>query len=447
MSQNSEQIFGFTPAERCEVEAVFDEPQVTSDAGAVLVREFLERSELLRDIAAALDDDRRAGSIRHPALNILKQRVAQICCGYFKADDSDQLRHDPAMVLAAGGIPGRDTLASQPTVSRLENRATNRVLLRMGHAFADDYIRSFGDQPPEMVILDMDPTAITTYGQQQLALFNGFEDEYCLMPFHVYDGITGRLITTTIRPGKTPTDREILAILKRLVRRLRAAWPEVAITFRADSHHTKPRVMEWMENNDIHYVTGLGPNARLDAQFAATIERARTLHAETLREIRLYASGGYAADSWNGQYRRVICRVVAGPLGVDTRYIVTSFDRSGAKFLYETVYCDRGNAELMIKDHKLDLGSSHASCHLATANQFRLFLHSAAYNIMHRLRQALKGTTLQHARFSTLQSRLLKIGARVELKPRRIRFHLPASFPLKETFAGLAAAFLLPLRT
>ena len=446
MSNNSEPIFDFTPAGRCRVEALFDEPQVTSDAGAVLVRELLERSELLRDIAAALDDDRRAGSVRHPALNILRQRVAQICCGYLKADDGDRLRHDPAMVLASGGVPGEDALASQPTVSRLENRATVRTLLGVGYAFVADYIRSFGGKPPKTVILDMDPTAITVYGQQQMALFNGFEDEYCLMPFHVYDGANGRLIATVIRPGKTPTAREILAILKRIVRRLRAAWPTVAIVFRADSHHTKPSVMEWLEANSIHYVTGLGPNAWLDAQFALTIQRARAFRDETLREVRLYASGHYAAESWNGQYRRVICRVVAGPLGVDTRYIVTSIDQPGAKQLYETVYCDRGNAELMIKDHKLDLGSIHASRHQATANQFRLFLHSAAYTLMHRLREALKGTELQHARFSTLQVRLLKVGARVERTPRRIRFHLPATFALKDVFARLAAAFL-PLRT
>ncbi len=446
MGNYSEQILAFTSAGRYRVEAVFDEPEVTSDAGVVLVRELLERSALLRDMAVALNDDRRSGSIRHPVLKVLRQRVAQICCGYFKADDGDWLRHDPAMVLASGGVPGRDTLASQPTVSRLENRATSRVLLRIGYAFVDEYIRSFGDSPPETVLLDMDPTAVTVYGQQQLALFNGFEGEYCLMPFHVYDGATGRLITTVIRPGKTPTDREILSILKRIARRLRAAWPAVNIVFRADAHHTKPRVMEWMEDASVHYLTGLGPNARLDVQFAATIQRARSLHAETRREVRLYASGYYAADSWKGQYRRVICRVIAGPLGTDTRYVVTSFQRAGAKYLYETVYSDRGRAELMIKDHKLDLGSGHASCHQATANQFRLFLHSAAYTIMHRLREALKGTVLEHARFSTIQLRLLKVGARVHLGTRRTRFHLPTAFPLKELFARLAAAFL-PIRT
>ena len=446
MSKDSERILDFTPAGGCRVEAVFDEPEVTSDAGALLVREVVGNWPLLLDIAAALGDDRQAGRVRHSTLKIIRQRVAQICCGYFKADDGDRLRHDPAMVLASGGIPGRDTLASQPTVSRLENRATTRALLRIGYAFVDDYIRSFGSRPPDAVVLDMDPTAVTVYGQQQLALFNGFEDEYCLMPFHVYDGATGRLVATVIRPGKTPTAREIRAILKRIVRRLRAAWPAVDIVFRADSHHTKPEVMEWMEADGIDYITGLSPNRRLDAQFAPVIQRARALRSETLREVRLYASGYYAAESWGGRHRRVVCRVVAGPLGIDTRYIVTSFEAAGAKKLYEVAYCDRGNAELMIKDHKLDLGSGHASCHQATANQFRLFLHSAAYAAMHRLRDALAGTELGRARFSTLQIRLLKVGARVERTARRIRLHLPVAFPLRDAFATLARAFH-PLRT
>lgn len=446
MDEYSEQIFEFMRVQGQRVDAVFDEPAVTSDAGALLVRELVAKSKLLAEIAGILGDERRQGSVEHPVLSILRQRVTQITCGYFTADASDALRHDPTMVLAAGGVPGRDSLASQPTVSRLENRADLRKLLRIGYAFVDDYIRSFNGKRPDMVVLDMDPTAVIVYGQQQLALFNAFEDEYCLMPFHVYDGLTGRLITTVIRPGKTPTDREILSLLKRLVCRLRAVWPKVRILLRADSHHTKPAVMEWMETHDVEYITGLGPNKRLDAQFAETIRTAKAVRDQTLQEVHRYASGGYAADSWNGRYRRVICRVVAGPLGVDTRYIVTSLEDSGAQFLYEKVYCDRGRAELMIKDHKLDLGSGHASCPEATANQFRLFLHSAAYTVMHRLREALHGTGLQNARFSTIQLRLLKIGARVEINRRRIRFHLPAAFPLKDVFARLAA-ILVPLRT
>lgn len=445
MDKYSEQIFDFTPVNGRKVEAEFDEPAMTSDAGTLLLRELIASSPLVSDIAEILGDQRCQGRVTHSVEKILSQRIGQICSGYFHADDSDKLRDDPAMVLMSGGVPGEDALASQPTVSRLENRVDVRALLRIGYAFVDDYVRSFQGRRPKMVMLDMDPTAITVYGGQQLALFNGYEDEYCLMPFHVYDGLTGRLITTVVRPGKTPTAGEVLAVLKRIVKRLRRAWPKVQIALRADSHHTKPEVMDWMEAHGMAYVTGLSPNKRLDRQFSGLVENARRLHSQTWKETRLYRSAWYSADSWGGTCRRVICRVLVNANGVDTRYIVTSFEKARAKFLYETLYSDRGNAELMIKDHKLDLGSSHASCHAATANQFRLFLHSAAYTIMHRLRALLKGTELENARFSTLQLRLLKIAARVQIRKRSIRFHLPLEFPLKHIFAKLATAFV-PMR-
>jgi hypothetical protein len=291
----------------------------------------------------------------------------------------------------------------------------------------------------------MDPTAVTVYGDQQLRLFNGFEGEYCLMPFHVYDGLTGKFITTVIRPGKTPTAQEILGVLKRIVKRMRSRWKKTKIVLRADSHHTKPEVMDWMEANKVGYITGLGPNLRLDKMFVTTIAEARLRRDHTGKEVRMYAAGWYKADSW-GRHRRVICRVLAGPLGVDTRYIVTSYEEAGAKYLYETVYSGRGNAELMIKDHKTDLGSDRCSCTKATANQFRLFLHSAAYVIMHELRsRGLAGTEFAKARFSTIRLRLLKVAARLAAAKRIIRFAMPSVFPLKDIFAKAVAA-ISPLR-
>jgi hypothetical protein len=298
---------------------------------------------------------------------------------------------------------------------------------------------------PEMVVLDMDPTSVITYGDQQLRLFNAFEDEYCLMPFHVYDGLNGKFITAVIRPGKTPTAGEILAVLKRLVRRLRGRWRQTRIILRADSHHTKPGVMDWLETNGVGFITGLGPNSRLDAQFKTLIEDARKRHDRTWQEVRLYGSASYAAGSWS-RARKVVCRVLVTAQGVDTRYVVTSFETAGAKYLYETVYCGRSKAELMIKNHKTDLRSDRCSCHTATANQFRLFLHSAAYVILHELRaRYLQGTELATARFSTIRQRLIKIGTRVEVLKTAIRFFLPASFPLKGVFAHVCAAFR-PLR-
>jgi hypothetical protein len=369
----------------------------------------------------------------------------QICAGYEDADDCDYLRHDPLIQTVAGCDPlGDDGLASQPSMSRLENAVDRRALLHMGYAFVDQYMDSFAAEP-EMVVLDMDPTSVITYGDQQLRLFNAFEDEYCLMPFHVYDGLNGKFITAVIRPGKTPTAGEILAVLKRLVRRLRGRWRQTRIILRADSHHTKPGVMDWLETNGVGFITGLGPNSRLDAQFKTLIEDARKRHDRTWQEVRLYGSASYAAGSWS-RARKVVCRVLVTAQGVDTRYVVTSFETAGAKYLYETVYCGRSKAELMIKNHKTDLRSDRCSCHTATANQFRLFLHSAAYVILHELRaRYLQGTELATARFSTIRQRLIKIGTRVEVLKTAIRFFLPASFPLKGVFAHVCAAFR-PLR-
>lgn len=435
MSEYSQQLFEFTRVAGKSVQVGFDEPAVTSDAGALLVAGVLRRNTLLAAIARCIADGRDPERRRYSVEWLLRQRLAQICCAYFTADASDTLRHDPAMIVAAGGAPGESQLASQPTISRLENSLTKRQLLRIGYAFVDHYIGSFAT-PPKMVVLDMDPTAITTYGQQELGLFNAHEDEYCLMPFHVYDGLTGQLIAVAIRPGKSPAADEILAVLRRIAKRLKAAWPHTRIVFRADSHHTKPAVMDWLESQGLDYVTGLGPNALLDKQFRDTIEGAKKAYKRLGQEVTRYAHGDYQAGSWS-RPRRVVCRVLASHRGVDTRYIVTSFQRTSERYLYETVYCGRGNVELMIKDHKRDLGGDHASCHKATANQFRLFLHAAAYTILHRIRNLLTDQQLAKARFSTIMLRLLKVGARVAIGRRHIRFHLPATFAYKDQFLHL----------
>jgi len=312
-------------------------------------------------------------------------------------------------------------------MSRLENRVSAKELLRMGYALVDQFIASF-DGAPEAIVLDMDPTAGHVHGRQQLALFNAYEDEYCFMPFHLYDGLSGKLITTVLRAGKTPTDREILAVLKRVVKRIRKAFPKTRLIFRADSHHTKPAVMDWLEEHAMDFTTGLQINGRLKEKFAPALEEARKKFKRTGRDARVFASGFYQARSWS-RARRVICRVLVTANGEDMRFIVSSFQHSGAKYLYETVYCGRGAMELMIKDHKNGLRSDRTSCHKFSANQFRLFLHSAAYVVLHHIRSVrLKGTQLAHAQFDTIRLRLLKIGTRVENGKTRIRRHFPKAF-------------------
>ena len=333
-------------------------------------------------------------------------------------------------------------------MTRLENAVTVRDLLKLGYAFVDQFIASY-EQAPRLIVLDMDPTADAVHGQQQLALFNAYEDEYCFMPFHVYEGQSGKLIASVLRAGKSPTAKEILSVLKRIVRRVRAAWPEVEIVFRADSHHTKPEVMDWLEARGIQFITGLQPNRRLAASFEADIRAAGKKYREQRqvgRPVRAYASQLYAAKSWN-RFRRVVCRIQVTAQGTDVRYVVTSLRAAGAKYLYDTVYCARGKMELMIKDHKVALRSDRTSCHRKEANQFRLFLHSAAYVLMHALRaNLLKGSELAHAQFDTIRLRLLKIGARLEAGRTFLRFHFPTTCPTQNILTR-ASSILATLNT
>ena len=214
--------------------------------------------------------------------------------------------------------------------------------------------------------------------------------------------------------------------------------------FRADSHHTKPQVMDCRRENKVQWVTGLSPNKRLNKEFCDVIEQARQAYEKNKceghagDEVRRFSSGFYAAGTWS-RSERVICRVIAGALGVDVRDIVTSFQGCEAKFLYQEIYCDRANAELYIKDHKLGLESDRSPCESAEANQFRLFPHSAAYVILHRFREkVLAGTKLARSSFQQIRLKLLKVAGRVQRMKTRIRFHLPLHFGFKEIFARVS---------
>lgn len=439
----------FAPVNGKKVSARFDDPQVSSDGGALFLREVDGQIGLSERLATAIADGRRQSHVDHTLVDLLRQRAYQISCGYEDANDCDALRNDPAIKTAVGRDPvGDGALGSQPTMTRLENAVTVRDLLQLGYAFVDQFIASY-EQPSRMIVLDMDPTADAVHGQQQLALFNAYEDEYCFMPFHVYEGQSGKLIASVLRSGKTPTAKEIISVLKRILRRVRTVWPEVKITFRGDSHHTKPEVMQWLEAHGVEFITGLSRNRRLNALFAPTIRAAEKKYREQRqigRPVRFYASGYYAAASWN-KPQRVVCRVQVSAQGTDTRYVVTTFQKAGAKYLYDVVYCGRGRMELMIKDHKVALKSDRTSCHRKEANQFRLFLHSAAYVLMHTLRDnLLKGSELAHAQFDTIRLRLLKIGARLEAGRTFLRFHFPAACPAQHILVR-ASSILTALNT
>ena len=422
-----------------KISADFDGGQVSSDAGALLLREVERRLGLIRRVAAAIPDRRHPGYTRHSLREMLSQRVFQIACGYEDTDDADTLRSDPALKMACDLLPAGPALASQPTLSRLENAVTRTDLYRIGEALIDGYIESYRT-PPAAILLDIDDTEDATHGHQQLALFNGFYDEYCYLPIHIYEGRSGKLITTILRPGKRPSGREIVAILKRVVRKIRRAWPEVGILLRADSHYTAAEVLAFCRAENLRYLLGLTPYPALRDKAAALVAAASGRYRREQRPVREFGEFRYRAGSWEEE-SRVIVKAEHNALGPNTRFVVTNLTTLTPRVIYEKLYSDRGAMELLIKDHKTHLRSDRTSCHRFEANQFRLFLHSMAYILMHRLRRNhLRGTHWARAQFDTIRLEVLKIGARIRHLRTRVKIHLPTSYPWQAEWTTVLAS-------
>lgn len=422
----------FQPVNSKSVQATFDGGMVTSDAGVLFIREIDRQLGLTDALAEAIYDRRDHRYTKHLIQTMISQRTYQIVCGYEDADDSDTLRFDPALKMAVDHLPLEgDDLASQPTISRLENSVTRSDLYRMSEVFVEQFINSY-EEPPEVIVLDFDHTDDETHGKQQLTLFNGYYDEYCYLPLHVYEGLSGKLITTILRPGKTPSGKENMAIAKRIVRRIREAWPLTIIIFRADNHFAQPQLLDWLEDNRIIYVVGLRLNPVLQRLAKPLVSEAhRVLNLSPKTTIKLFDSLLYQAGSWRTK-RRVVLKAEVNELGESARCVVTNLQTSSDEDVYVRIYCRHGEMENFIKDHKVHLKSDRTSCTSFLANQFRLFIHSAAYVLLHAMRQnLLRGSELARAQFDTIRLKLLKVGARVRELKTIIRIHLPTSFPLK----------------
>lgn len=425
-----------------KVEAAFDGGTVTSDSGVLYLRAVDKELGLSDRLSACIADDRHPSYVDHPLIDLLRQRIFQIACGYEDANDCDALRSDPALKMACDRLPiTGPALASQPTMSRLENRVRRTELYRLARALVEAFLASYA-QAPAVIILDLDDTDDEVHGSQQLALFNGYYDEHCYRPLHIYEGQTGKLITTILRPGRRPTGREIVTILKRLIASLRQAWPKVMILVRGDSHFSCPEVHDFCEANDVYYAFGQANNERLAALGQPLLEQAKALSREQAGPVRLFRSFVYQAASW-AHPRRLIFKAEVTEKGENPRFVVTNLESSRASFIYEQVYCARGRMEGFIKNHKAVLHSDRTACHRFEANQFRLLLHSAAYVLLHALAtKTLAGTTWACAQFDTIQKRLLKVGARICELATKVTVHWPSSFPLKAVYVRLAWALV-----
>jgi hypothetical protein len=444
MSEDTLLPFAFPSVVRKKVIAAFDGGRITSDGGVLLLAAAERNMGIASTLAGLIADPRNPLLVTHSVADILRARMLAIACGYEDADDLDHLRTDPGFKLACGHLPdsGRD-LCSQPTMSRWENMPDLREVIRMSYAMVDIYCASYAS-PPRAVTLDIDDTVDVVHGHQQLALFNAHYDERCFQPIHVYDTETSRPVAVLLRPGKTPSGVEIRGHLRRLVRRIRRHWPTTRITIRGDGHYGRPEVMAWCEANGVSYILGLPGNSALDRLVEPAADDVRVRRAEAQAPVlRRYTETRYGAKSWRCE-RRVAARIEATTKGLDIRYVVTNITTGSAEWLYDTLYCARGQAENLIKLHKTQLASDRTSCRSPLANQVRLVLHTGAYWLMLTLRDAIpKPQPLATAEFATLRMRLLKIAARITETASRVRIAFAAACPEADLFASLAR-FLCP---
>ena len=442
MEENTQLSIQFASVSGKKVTADFTGGDVTSDAGVLVMRETANRIGIIEQLAQAIHDERHQSYVKHELIELLTQRIFQIICGYEDTNDADDLRIDPGFKASCGRLPSDDDLASQPTITRFENSISTKDLYRIAEVFVDQFIASYAS-PPDALILDIDDTDDETHGAQQMSLFNGYHDEYCYLPLYIFEGQTGRLVTSILRPGKRPNGKEIRSIFKRVIKRIRAAWPTVGILIRGDSHFATPELYAWCDTHNVQYILGLSKNSILQELAQGSLSAAHYRYETFGEKARVFKELPYQAGTWHRTLRVIVMAEVSA-MGENLRFVVTCLESSLPSFLYETVYCGRGNMENFIKEHKIALKSGRTSCHRFIANCFRVMLHSAAYVIMHTFREkALVGTSLANAQFDTIRLKLLKIGAEVRELKTKLHFILPASCPVKDLLVTIVRKLAL----
>jgi hypothetical protein len=427
VSQSTPSALRFDTPVGLPLRATFDAGRLTSDGGLPWLAAADQALGLCDRLAAGVPEWRR-GPVRHSLATLVRQRVFQIACGYADQDDADTLRSDPLLKLVCGRRPdsGAD-LASQPTLSRLENAVDRRACYRLAQALLAVYLRERGRRGrPRRVLLDLDGTADPTHGDQEGSAYHGYFRQHMYHPLLVFDGDTDQLIAAVLRPGNAHGSRGAVAILKRVVAALRARWPGVPIELRADSGFAVPTVYAFCEQHQLGYTIGLVPNPRLEALAAPLLADAQRQQQATGAKVRLAAEAGYQAESWPHP-RRVVYKAEALEKGPNTRFVVTT--RAGPPLDLYDWYVDRGTPEQWVGDLKLGCFADRLSDHRFWANQFRLLLHAAAYWLLDTLRRWLSRLGVPRLELATLRLRLLKIGGRVREHAGTVRLHLATSHP------------------
>jgi len=417
--------------------ADFSGGQITSDAGVLPLRAFDQQHHLSCDWAALLRDPRQQDRVEHDALSLFRQRLYQIVAGYEDANDADRLRHDPLLQIVADEKLGT-ALGSQPTISRWENSAAARDLVRLSDTWCAQFIRLCGDQVRQSgkILLDLDSTDDPTYGQQQLSFFNGAYGQHMYHPMLIFERHTGCLLAARLRPGNASSHARIVPMLLRLVPRLQAAFPAATIQLRGDAGFALPLLYEFCEFFAIQYAIGIPANCVFQQRAEPRQKQLKRRYRRTQVPQRSFSSFRHRARSWSHQ-RRICYKTEHSAAGTNLRFVVTNCaGRASAVFAF---YNDRGECENRIEEFKNGFRADRLSCHRFLANAFRLLLHGAAYNLVNFFRHHLP-QPWRSAQIETLLAQLFKMGARVRHTARCIRVHLATGWPFQTLFRSVALA-------
>jgi len=424
----------------------FNRPRQTSDGGVILLDAMNKRMGLIERMAQAIRDKRQGGKITYDIESLLRERIFAIACGYPNGNDADHLAHDPALKLVCNQRDGR--LASQPTLSRFENDVTRTDLFRIALALTDTVIdwerKKRVVRKVHRITIDMDPTEDPTYGDQQLTFFNAYYDNWCYLPMvttiQFGDEAEQYQVAPVLRPGNAKGSLGAIGILKRLLPRLRKAFPFATIYVRMDGAFATPEVLAWLEAEDLLYVVNMAKNSVLKDYAEPLMMMARKLAQESGRTATLYGETQYKAGKWKEHRRAVIKAEVVALEGRDLRdnprFVITNLDRV-PKNVYR-YYRERGDAENRLKELHYDLRFDLTSCTSFLANQLRNLLTAAAYTLYQELRYEARRTELARAQVGTLRERLIKVATMIKESVRRILLEMPEPFAWYDTWARLA---------
>lgn len=448
----------------------FDGGDITSDGGALVLKQLEERTEIVRRFAACFHDYRKATQIEHPLLDLIRQRVFGLTLGYEDLNDHDELRRDPMLAVTLGkdDVKGQQrrraqdrgkALAGKSTLNRLELTApdydgnprqkgsdkpeTKKIVVdpESIDALLVDLFLEAQQQAPEKITLDLDATDDVLYGHQEGRFYHGYYRDFCYLPLYVFCG--QHLLCARLRMSNIDASADSVEELEPLVARIRQRWPAVKIQLRGDAGFCREKLMAWCEREGIGFIFGLGQNDRLKKQIEAQMKQAEKQYEETKVPARVFSEFFYATKETWSRERRVIAKAEHLAKGANPRFVVTTLSQEevAAQELYEKIYCARGDCpENRIKEQQLDLFAGRTSTGKMWSNQLRLYFSSIAYVLLETLRRTgLVGTELEKAQCGTIRRKLLKIGAQIRVTVRKVWVSLSSGYPHAALFIRVLA--------